>query len=79
MYTLSTCPWCKKTKQWFKDRNVQFEYVDYDLAGKDEQKQIQEKVKASNLSLSFPIVYIGSEVLQGHNPDKYQEALEKMK
>ena len=32
MYTLSTCPWCRKTKQFFKDKNIQFDFIDYDLA-----------------------------------------------
>ena len=32
MYTLSTCPWCRKTKKFFKDKNIQFEFIDYDLA-----------------------------------------------
>ena len=31
MYTLSTCPWCKKTKKFFKDHEIPFEYTDYDL------------------------------------------------
>ena len=75
MYTLSTCPWCKKTKQWFNDHNVPFDFVDYDKAGKDEQKVIQEKVKNENLSLSFPIVYIDGKVIQGYNPDKYDSML----
>lgn len=31
MYALSTCPWCRKAKQFFKTNNVPFDYVDYDL------------------------------------------------
>ena len=31
MYTLSTCPWCHKTKKYFTDHNIPFKYVDYDL------------------------------------------------
>jgi arsenate reductase-like glutaredoxin family protein len=77
MYTLSTCPWCRKTKQWFNDHNVPFEFVDYDKAEIDEQKRIQERVHKENLTLSFPIVYIDNEVIQGYNPDKYGTALNK--
>ena len=32
MYTLSTCPWCHKTKQFFTRKNIPFTYIDYDLA-----------------------------------------------
>jgi hypothetical protein len=31
MYTLSTCPWCRKTKKYFTDNNIPLKYVEYDL------------------------------------------------
>jgi glutaredoxin len=27
MYTLSTCPWCRKAKKYFTDHNIPFKYV----------------------------------------------------
>src|SRR5659263_702436 len=30
VYALSTCPWCRKTKQWFTDSRIEFQYVDVD-------------------------------------------------
>ncbi|MGZ7160799.1 MAG: glutaredoxin family protein, partial [Methanobacterium sp.] len=27
MYTLSSCPWCKKTKEFFRSHEIPFEYV----------------------------------------------------
>jgi len=77
MYTLSTCPWCRKTKQWFNDHGIPFEFVDYDKTTVDEQRRIQDKVKKENLTLSFPIVYIDDKVIQGYNPDKYSELVKK--
>lgn len=77
MYTLSTCPWCRKTKQWFKDHSIEFEFIDYDLANEEEKKRIQEKVRSDNLTLSFPVVYIGKSVVQGYNPDKYSAFLKQ--
>ena len=31
VYALSTCVWCKLTKQFLNDNNVEYEYVDVDL------------------------------------------------
>ena len=31
VYALSTCVWCKMTKQFLKDNNVAFEFVEVDL------------------------------------------------
>lgn len=78
MYTLSTCPWCRKTKQYFKDKNIPFEYVDYDLAGEKEQEKILEEISKYGGS-AFPFVKIDGEVVIGYNPQKYDELLNKAK
>jgi hypothetical protein len=38
MYTLSTCPSCKKTMKFFKRHHIPFEFTNYDLA--DERYQM---------------------------------------
>lgn len=78
MYTLSTCPWCRKTKQFFRERNIPFEYVDYDLTGEDEQERILKEMSRYG-STAFPFVKINGEVIIGYNPDKYSKLLEKGK
>jgi glutaredoxin len=75
MYTLSTCPWCRKTKQYFTDHNVPFEYVDYDLKSVQEQEKIEEEMKKRGGALSFPWVLIGNDLVVGWNPAKYDELL----
>lgn len=75
MYTLSTCPWCRKTKQFFKDRNIPFEYIDYDLAGDEEQEKIMEEMERHGGSTAFPFVMIGEEIVVGYNPERYSELL----
>ncbi len=75
MYTLSTCPWCRKTKKFFKDRNIPFDYVDYDLAGEQEQEQIGKEMLKYTGHISFPFVYIDDQVVIGWNPEKYEQLL----
>ncbi len=74
MYTLSTCPWCRKTKQFFKDKNIPFEYVDYDLADEKEQEKIMEEISKHGGS-AFPFVMIDGKVVIGYNPEKFSELL----
>ena len=71
LYALSTCPWCRKTKQFFKDNKIAFDYVDYDLLGEEEQEKVMEKLSAMNATSGFPVAVIGKEVVVGYNPDKY--------
>ncbi len=75
MYTLSTCPWCRKAKKYFADRNIPFEYVDYDLATPEEQQKIEQEMTARGGQLSFPWVLIGDQLVVGWNPARYDECL----
>ena len=38
LYALSTCVWCKLTKQFLNENNVEYEFVDVDLLD-NERKQ----------------------------------------
>ncbi len=75
MYTLSTCPWCRKAKQFFRGNNIPFDYVDYDLQPEDEQEKIMGKMLEISGARSFPVVMIGERVIVGYNPEKYSEIL----
>ncbi|MCX9010500.1 MAG: glutaredoxin family protein [Candidatus Methanoperedens sp.] len=74
MYTLSTCPWCKRTKKFFADRKIPFEYTDYDMVGEKEQEKILEEMSKYGGS-AFPFVKINGNVVIGYNPEKYSELL----
>lgn len=75
MYTLSTCPWCRKTKKFFTDNHIPFEYIDYDLAGEDEQDRIREEMLRDGGTAAFPYVRINGEVIIGFNPKKYAKLM----
>ena len=74
MYTLSTCPWCRKTKQYFTEHKIPFDYVDYDLADAATQKRILRELDAAGAT-GFPFVKIGNEIVEGYRPDRYAELL----
>jgi glutaredoxin len=79
MYTLSTCPWCRKTKKFFKEKNVPFDFIDYDLAGEDEQNKIAGEMMEYTGHISFPFVRIGDTVVIGFNPERYEQLLKSEK
>lgn len=74
MYTLSTCPWCRKTKAFFTSRGVPYDFIDYDLADDATQKRIMAELDAKQAT-GFPFVRIGDEVVVGYNPGRYQQLL----
>ena len=77
MYTLSTCPWCRKTKQFFNDKKIPFEFIDYDLATEEERERIVKEITESGVQLAFPYVKINGSTVVGYNPERYAEILEK--
>jgi glutaredoxin len=75
VYALSTCPWCRKTKQWFTDNQIPFDFVDVDRLGGDAQEATSEKVFELSGGRRYPVVVINGEVVAGFNPDRYLELL----
>jgi glutaredoxin len=77
LYTLSTCGWCKKTKQLLNDNKVAYEYIDLDKCSKEDQKTAVGELKAKKLPIAFPIILINDDiVIQGFKKDELLEALD---
>jgi len=75
MYALSTCAWCKRTKQFLKDNDVDHEYVDVDLATGEERKKIERDL-ASRECYVYPTLLIdGRRLIKGFKVDEINEAL----
>ncbi len=75
VYALSTCPWCRKTKQWFTDSQIPFESIDVDQLKGDEQDAAADKAQELSGGRRFPVTVINGQVVVGYNPDKFQECL----
>lgn len=73
-YTLSTCPWCKKTKEFFREHKIPFEYTDYDLATEDERERMLKEVHEYGAN-GFPFVKIGNNTVVGYNPGEYSKIM----
>ena len=77
VYALSTCVWCKMTKQFLKDNNVGYEFVDVDLCTDDDKTKIRSDIVSKGGTLSYPITIVdGKKVITGFRKDQLKEALE---
>ncbi len=74
MYSLSTCPWCKKARRYFEEQAVPLEYTDYDRADDDTQQRIDRDMHEIGAG-GFPVVKIGRDVVVGYHPERYKELL----
>ena len=75
MYTLSTCPSCKKAKKFFTERHIPFQFTNYDLADEATQEKIMRELEAEELQ-AFPFVRIGEQTVQGYDPKRYAKLLD---
>ena len=77
MYALSTCAWCKMTKKFLKDNDIEYEYVDVDLCEEEDKDKIRQDILDKGGSLSYPTIIIDNKkVITGFRKDKLTEALE---
>ena len=76
LYALSTCVWCKMTKQFLKDSDVEFEYIDVDLCEEDDKQKIREHIQSKGGSLSYPTTIVDDKVvITGFRKDQLKETL----
>jgi glutaredoxin len=76
LYALSTCVWCKKTKELLKELNVGFDYVDVDRLNTGEKSQAVEVIKRWNPPCSFPSLVIDDQqCIIGFDEKKIRERL----
>jgi glutaredoxin-like protein NrdH len=75
VYALSTCPWCRKAKQYFEENDVAFEAVDIDLLPDDESDRLADEAYTLSGSRAYPVVKIGGEVIVGYAPERFATLL----
>ena len=76
VYALSTCVWCKMTKQFLKDNDIAFESIDVDLTEPEEKEQIRQQIQSKGGSLNYPTAIVDDKkVITGFRKDQLKEAL----
>jgi len=76
VYALSTCVWCKMTKQYLTDSGVEYEFVDVDLLDDNDKTRVHTTIISKGGVLSYPTTIIDDKtVITGFRKDLLKEAL----
>jgi glutaredoxin len=76
LYALSTCAWCKRTRQFLDENKIAYDYVYVDKLDREAKTQVMAEVRRWNKYESFPTIIIDDEkVLVGFEEDRLREAL----
>ena len=73
VYSTPTCPWCKKTKKFLKDNNIEFE--DHNVA---ENTEAREEMVEKSGQLGVPVVEINNNIIVGFDKEAIQKEIEKL-
>jgi glutaredoxin-like protein NrdH len=76
LYALSTCIWCKKTKDLLSSLGVGYDYVFVDLLTGQEREEAIAQVKRYNPSCSFPTLVIGEKCIVGYREKEIKAVLQ---
>ena len=72
VYGTPTCPWCKKTKEYFKKKKIEFRDVDITEEDKDREEMIDKSGQ-----MGVPVIDIDGTILVGFNPKEIEKALKE--
>ena len=76
LYALSTCIWCRKTRQLLEDENVTFDYVYVDLVDASDREAARTHIRQFSDKTSFPAIIIDEkDCIVGFKPDAIKERL----
>ena len=76
LYALSTCGWCRKTKELLDAGDVDYDYIYVDHCTGDERNAVAARVRELNPRGSFPTIEIDDQVVVGYDEDKIRKLLE---
>lgn len=75
LYALSTCVWCRKTKQLLDRLGAEYNYIDVDHLQGDEKNIVTAEIKKLNPRCSFPTLSINDKCVVGFDQQKIEETL----
>lgn len=70
IYSTSTCPWCMKAKDFFKENNVKYEEID---VGENEKARNEMFEKSGQMGV--PVIDIQGTILVGFDKAALKKAL----
>lgn len=70
IYSTPTCPWCKKTKEYLKEKGIEF--TDINVAA--DQAASKEMIEKSG-QMGVPVIDIDGTIIVGYDLEKINKAL----
>ena len=76
IYTIPTCSWCVKGKEWLKKKKISFQECN---VAESQNSQFRDEILEKSGQVSVPVFDFNGEIIVGFNEKRLEEALEKAK
>ena len=74
VYSTPTCPWCKKAKDFLKEKKIEFTELDVSM----DEKARKEMMKKSG-QMGVPVIDINGKIIVGFDVEEIRKALDQSK
>ncbi|MEJ5227330.1 glutaredoxin family protein [Thermodesulfovibrio sp.] len=75
VYSLSTCPACKRLKEFLRSHNIEYETIDVDTLDSGEQWVALKELRKINPQETFPTIVVEKAVV-GYEEEALKKLLE---
>lgn len=77
VFSLSTCQWCKRCKNYLNDKDIKYRYIDVDKVDPNEKSKILTYLKDNYKPerMSYPFLVCDDKFVVGYNPSQYEELM----
>jgi glutaredoxin-like protein NrdH len=76
LYALSTCIWCRKTREFLEAEGVTFDYIYVDLVESTDREAARTHIRQFSDRTSFPAIIVDEQdCIVGFKPDAIKERL----
>ena len=79
LYALSTCPYCRATKEYLNQHGIEYKYIDIDTLPLEEAEEAEQVVEEYNPHDTFPTLVVngGHQVIVGYQPNALEELISR--
>jgi len=77
IFTISTCQWCRRCKNFLNDRNIRYKYIDIDQISMEEKGKILEYLRENYKPdrIAYPFLVCDDKFVVGYDPNRYEELM----
>ena len=70
IYSTPSCPWCQKTKEFFKENNVKYQDLDVSV-----DTNARKEMFTKSGQMGVPVIEVGGTIIVGYDIPRLKRAL----